>query len=201
MYEWIFDLQGLILYIGLFVALVGSAFGLPIPEDIPLIAAGIAVHQETGNLIIVFLVCYFSIILGDIIVFYIGRRFGPNLFNKKWFRSKVPPSKIRKVKINLERKSLLMIFLARHLFYLRTVTFLTCGAVKMKPSRFIAADSVAALVSAPLMIGIGYLAAEHYQTVLDAIHQIELLLIIPLLIIILILLRRSRRGQKIFEKP
>jgi len=173
MNEWILLQEGFLVYLALSLALLGGAIGLPIPEDIPLIAAGIAVHRGSVDLTIIFLVCYGSIILGDLIIFWIGRKFGSSIFSKRWFRAKIPPSKIRKVKLSIEKRSLLMIFIARHLFYLRTVTFLTCGAVKMRPRRFIIADAAAALVSVPLMMGIGYVASENYEVVLQSMRKVE----------------------------
>ena len=72
----------------------------------------------------------------------------------------------------------MMIFLARHLFYMRTVTFLVCGAVRMRFQKFLIADALAALVSAPIMIALGYLFSEHYQDIFAAFGQAKFLVVI-----------------------
>jgi len=46
----------------------------------------------------------------------------------------------------------------------------------MKTSRFLFADAVAALLSVPLMIGIGYFAAQHYEQVLKNLQHLFLVL-------------------------
>lgn len=176
--QWLLAQDGIIVYLSLFFALMGGAIGLPIPEDIPLLVAGALIYKEIGNPYAVLAVCYISIIIGDFLIFLIGRRLGPTLFNKSWFRSRIPPSKIRHVRFNLERRSLLMIFIARHLFYLRTVTFLACGAVKMRASRFLLADATAALISVPIMASIGYFLMKQYGDLTEAgyervMHRIE----------------------------
>ncbi len=178
MVEWLLAHQGVNIYIILFLALIGGALGLPIPEDVPLVAAGIAVHQATVRPDLAFLVCYVGVVLGDVIIFSVGRKFGPALFRKRWFQSRISPSKIRYLRANLERRAVFMIFIARHMFYLRTVTFLTCGAVRMRYSRFLIADAIAALVSAPIMMFLGYLGSEHFEEIFAAIGKTKNLLMI-----------------------
>ncbi|MCB0336299.1 MAG: DedA family protein [Bdellovibrionales bacterium] len=183
MQEWFLDQTGLVVYAAIFFGLVGGAVGLPIPEDVPLVVAGIAISQGKVDSFLIFLVCYVSIVLADLFIYFIGRRFGPSLFKKEWFKRRIPPKKINRIRKNLERRSLLMILIARHLFYLRTVTFLTCGAVRVKVKQFIIADMLAALVSVPAMMSVGYLAAEHYEQVMKSLHAVELVILVIILAI------------------
>ena len=66
-----------------------------------------------------------------------------------------------------------MIFFARHLFYLRTITFLTCGAVRLTFLRFLIADCLSALVSVPIMLWIGFIASENYETVMHYLGRVK----------------------------
>ncbi len=173
--EWLLLQSGMMLYGILFFFLLGGAIGLPIPEDIPLILAG--VMAQTGKVRVEWAlpICYLGIVIGDVFIFSVGRKLGPTLFQKRWFRQRFSIERIRDVRFRLEKRSLLMIFIARHLFYLRTVTFLACGAVRMSFARFLFADAVAALISAPLMIFIGYSAAENYQIIFQAIKELKII--------------------------
>jgi len=196
MSDWILLQHGVIIYISLFTLLLGGAIGLPIPEDLPLILAGILLQAEKVTFEFVFLVCYFGIILGDLIVYFVGRRFGLALFKAKWFQSRVPPSRIKHTRLRLEKRSVLMIFIARHLFYLRTVTFLTCGAVRMNLKTFILADAAAALISAPIMIGIGYAAAQNYDYVVGLFQEAKTAsLVIGIVVLIIYLIYRIRKNS------
>jgi len=144
---------------------------LPIPEDLPLVLGGVIAHRGGADLTLIFLTCYCGIVLGDVIIFLVGKHFGPALFKKKWFKNRVPLKRIRKIRVTLERRSLLTILIARHLFYLRTVTFLTCGAINMRFIKFLIADAVAALISAPVMLGIGYICSENYEIAIEKFEQ------------------------------
>lgn len=169
--EWLLLQEGVYVYILLFLLLLGGAFMLPIPEDIPLILGGVLVQMGRGRLDLIAAVCYGAIILGDVFIFGVGRWLGPALFQKPWFRKRIGYSRVKNLRVSLEKRSLPMIFIARHLFYLRTVTFLTCGAVRMSFGRFLISDAIAALVSVPFMLLIGYLAAEHYEAVFNFIAR------------------------------
>lgn len=176
MEEWLILQSTYVIYLALFAALIGGAIGLPIPEDLPLLCAGIVIHSGKTNLWVTLIVCYLGILAGDLIVFHIGRLFGPAIFKKKFFRKRVSPKRLVKIKRSLEKKSFIMIFVARHLFYLRTVTFLSCGALGMKRKRFFLNDAIAALISTPLMTYIGFKASEHLDTIRAYEKQVFLIL-------------------------
>jgi membrane protein DedA with SNARE-associated domain len=195
MLDWILAQEGLFIYVGLFLSLLGGAVGLPIPEDLPLIIGGVLANQGNAELHLIFIVCYTAIIIGDVLIFFIGRKFGPALFTKEWVKKRMPPSRVRKMRFNLEKRSLLMIFLARHLFYLRTITFLTCGAVKMRVERFLLADACAALVSVPLMLTLGYFAAEHYESMFSVFRKVEYVILVGIIIAVYIYWKKKKARE------
>lgn len=195
MISWLFSLDSTAVYAGIFLLLMGGAFGLPIPEDIPLVLAGVLVHRGTADLLSVFLTCYVGILVGDSILFYFGRKLGKSAEKRDWLTSKVSQSSIDKAKRELEKRSFVAILIARHLFYFRTVTFLACGAIKMSFQRFIIADAFAALVSATLMISLGHMFSEQYSVILDLFKKTKSLLLWVSLIVLIcvwVYIRKSR---------
>jgi LPXTG-motif cell wall-anchored protein len=184
----------------LFLLLLGGSLGLPIPEDIPLLLGGVIAHRGNGSTLWIFVTCYISILLGDMVIYCVGMRFGPALFEKKWFKARITPARIAELRKSLETKSILMIFVARHLYYFRTVTFLTCGAVRMSIKRFLSADAAAALISVPLMLFLGYKGSENaedlYQTMGKAKNLSILIGVLLLGLVIFYFIRRRRRAAQ-----
>jgi len=170
--------HGLAAYLLVVATLLGSAFGLPFPEDLSLIIAGVLVASENAELWIMALTCYLGILVGDLIIYRLGWMTGPRLFRKRWVKKYMTASKLQGLRANLERKTFLTIFIARHLFYLRTITFLVCGAVRVSFVRFLVADAIAALITTPLMLGIGYLFGQHFDHIVEIIKQVKLLLVL-----------------------
>ena len=189
--------SGVWIYITLFLLLMGGAIGLPIPEDLPLILAGVLIHEGRADLNLVIPVAYAAILLGDLLIYSAGRKIGPSVTKRPWFRLRISESQMRRFKYNLDKRSLLMIFVARHLFYLRTLTFLSCGALKMNIWRFLLADAAAALISVPLVLALGYFAAEHYDYIVGLFGKAKIgTLVVALVALVAYLIyRRHKRKQ------
>jgi membrane protein DedA with SNARE-associated domain len=166
MYEWLLAQQGLPLYGFFILMLLGGSIGLPIPEDLPMLIMGAAIHHGAASWEVTLLIGYITIVLSDAIIFAGGRWFGPKIFQSKLLGARFTPSRIDSINLRIDRHAFIMIFLARHLFYLRTATFLSCGAFGMTFTRFILADAIAALISVPTLLLVGYLGAEHLPKVL-----------------------------------
>ena len=202
MSEWILLQSGILVYSTLFLCLMGGAIGLPIPEDITLILGGILAHRDKAQLELVLLVCYIGSVFGDIFIFLAGRKLGSSIYDKGWFKTRLNRAHFDQIKIGLERRSLITIFSARHIFYLRTVTFLICGALNMSLRRFIIVDALSALISVPLVVGVGYLGSEHYQMILALMRKMKIFFLATSVLIVtmgLLLYWRRRSVHSIEE--
>jgi len=197
MEELLLSQQGPLLYAMLFFLLLGGAVGLPIPEDLPLILGGVLIQIGRADWLWTILVMYCGVLIGDIFIFSVGRTLGPRLFRKQWFRSRFSPQQVRKLRFKLERRSFFMVLIARHLFYLRTVTFLTCGAVRMSFTKFIVADALAAFISVPVMTALGYVAAQNYHQLLVYFGEAKIVSLLLLVLAIGALCFWYKKQQKI----
>jgi membrane protein DedA with SNARE-associated domain len=164
--EWLLLQQGYAVYVVLVLLLLGGSFGLPIPEDMPLLLLGVMIERHAADWRVGVSLAYVAILLSDAIIYGIGARFGPRLFKSKFLQKRLRAERLDSIHRHIDQHAFVMVFVARHLFYLRTATFLSCGAFGMRFAKFILADSIAALVSVPLLVTIGYLGAEHLPTVI-----------------------------------
>lgn len=158
-YKWLSTDNGFAVQIAIFILLILGGLGFPIPEDIPLLLGGVAAANRIAPLQNVFVICYVGVMAGDQIMFYIGHRFGHKLLNagtRSSFFPLITEDKVNEIREGLRKRRLLYIFIGRHLFPIRSVTFITAGALRIPFWEFFAADALAALVSVTLMIGLGY---------------------------------------------
>ena len=63
-------------YLGITIVLILTGSGLPIPEEVPIITAGILAAKGTLDPRLAFLCCVFGAIAGDSIMYAIGYYFG-----------------------------------------------------------------------------------------------------------------------------
>jgi membrane protein DedA with SNARE-associated domain len=202
MVDFLLSAHGLFAYLLIFGVLLAGSLGAPLPEDLALLVAGIMSSHETVHTGLMALTCYFGVLAGDLIIYRIGWLAGPALFRKQWFRKHLTTRRLQLIRENLDRRTILTILIARHLFYIRTATFLMCGAVRLPFARFFLIDACAALITVPLMMGLGYLFAHNYTSILAFMRQVKVaLLILGIVAAIFFMWRYKRNKQRAQQAP
>jgi membrane protein DedA with SNARE-associated domain len=198
MFDLIVESHGYLAYLLVLLALLAGSIGIPAPEDLTLIAAGVLCSLSHVNTWIMALTCYLGLVIGDLIIYRIGWMAGPTLFRKKWFRRHISTKRLEVMRTNLHKRTMLTILVARHLFYIRTATFLMCGAVRISFVRFVVMDAIAALITTPLMMGLGYLFAHNYEAIVAWVREIKFVLLALGVIVAGLLYKRYRnRGEEL----
>lgn len=160
-----------------FSILVLCGFGLPMPEDVVLATGGVlawlasdlekvslgGMLRDPGLLTMV-AVGLAGILAGDTIIFLAGRRFGHRIADVRPLRRIVTPAKLEAVEKHIRRRGNLVVVIARFLPGLRAPTFFTVGHARMPLWEFLLFDGVAALVSAPLWVCLGFWLGSDLET-------------------------------------
>jgi len=200
MVDLILGSHGYVAYVLVLAALLAGSIGIPAPEDLTLIAAGVLCSLAEVDTWIMGLTCYLGLIIGDLIIYRIGWMTGPTLFRKKWFRRHISTKRLQAMRTNLHKRTMLTILVARHLFYIRTATFLMCGAVRISFVRFVVMDAIAALITTPLMMGIGYAFANNYQLAIAWVRDLKFFLIAIGVVALFFIVRHYRRQRSEVEE-
>ena len=161
------DLGPALAYGAIFAILVVCGLGLPLPEDIPLIAAGVLVSDGTLTLTGALTVTVSGVLIGDMIVYWLGRRFGVSFVDQ----GRLPGlnhERVVSVKGWFGRFGAWVVFGARFIMGLRFAVFFLSGAFHLKFWKFIALDSAAACLSVPLWILLGRWIGDRFGDDLGA---------------------------------
>jgi membrane protein DedA with SNARE-associated domain len=156
-------------YAFVFTVLLLCGFGLPMPEDVILVTGGVlawlssdleqatvsGMLQDRG-LITMIIVGLSGILAGDTIIFMAGRRFGHRVADFRPLRRIITPAKLELVEKRIRTRGNVVVCFARFLPGLRAPTFFTVGHARMPLWEFLIFDGVAALVSAPLWVCVGF---------------------------------------------
>jgi len=179
----------------LFGMLLFSGLGVPIPEDVPLIAAGVLASQGGMGVIQASIVCSFFVLCRDLAVFTLGYRFGDVLLDGRWGRRIVRPADLQRAEARLRERGTAVVFIGRFLPGLRAAVFFAAGKARIPPLKFLAVDALAALVSIPAFVLAGYLCAANIDVLVQVLREFRILLIIGALIGLLVVLIRLRRRS------
>ena len=189
--------EGHLAHWGLFGLLVLCGFGLPVPEDIILVAAGFLSGGKTKELFGTMALMYGGIMLGDGTIYFIGRLLGVRLF-----RFFVGEERREKVQSYFKKYGAWVIFVARFLPGLRTPIFFTAGSLHFSWIKFFFMDGLAALISAPFFVYLGHWASIKYSDDIEALEkamgrtQIYILLGAFVAALIAIALVRNRNKKR-----
>ena len=156
---------------GPFVILLLCGLGLPVPEDIILIAAGALGVLDERPWIEVSLVMYAGVMGGDSMIFVAGRFFGTKLRAAPWFQRIFPSAKQEKVEALFEKHGSTGMFLGRFLPGLRAPIFFTAGSMRVSYWKFLFFDGFAALISVPAFVWLGHWLWTTFQDDIDQLNR------------------------------
>lgn len=141
---------------GPFFVLLLCGLGLPIPEDVVLVAAGALGETDGRSWIEVSVVMYAGVMLGDSMIFLSGHYFGARLRGSRWFQRYFSAKKQAKVEDLFDRYHSWVLFVGRFLPGLRAPIFFTAGSTRVRFWKFFFFDGLAALISVPFFVWLGH---------------------------------------------
>jgi membrane protein DedA with SNARE-associated domain len=155
---------------GPFFLLLLCGVGLPMPEDLVLIVAGMLAQDDGRSWIPVTMLMYFGVLAGDSIIFLIGRRYGARLLAWQGTHHLFPPRKQARVQRLFDHYGSIVLLIARFLPGLRAPIFSTAGAMNVPYLKFVIYDGLAALLSVPVFVWFGHWLWAKFD---DDIHQLN----------------------------
>ncbi|MCU0661419.1 MAG: DedA family protein [Myxococcota bacterium] len=165
------ELNGGFAILVVFGILLLCGLGLPIPEDIPLIAAGYLIYLHETTWAIALLAGMSGVLVGDSIIFWFGKRLGAKLFRSRLVMFLTTPQRILKIKAYYRKYGEKIIIAGRFLPGLRAAIFFVAGSSGVRYSKFIALDGIAALVSVPVWLFLGSRFGSEIDSLMDKIHR------------------------------
>lgn len=171
-------------YQGVFFALIAAGFGFPIPEELPVITAGILVGHADTELVwyIMLPVVMAGVVIGDGILYAIGRIWGHRLLDLKWVqRNFVPPEKRHEIEKNFADRGIMVLLGARLLPGIRTPIFLMAGVLRVPLGRFLFADALYAVPMVNVLFWLSYMLTDQMLVLFNKIDEYRPLVIVAVL--------------------
>lgn len=189
-------------YCAVFLVLLACGFGLPVPEDISLIAGGVicALTQAPGyhhlNVHIMVVVALVGVLSGDSVMFSLGSKLGPRVTRVPLLRRIITPNVYARIQEKAHRYGDKILFIARFLPGLRAPIFVTAGmSHRVSLLKFLCFDGSAALISVPLWIYVGFIGAGDLEVIIFWARKSEVLVLIGVALIVaaVILVRKLKK--------
>jgi membrane protein DedA with SNARE-associated domain len=161
----------------LFLLLFACGLGLPLPEDIPLIASGILIAKHQMYLHWVAPVAWFGIIAGDCVLYTFGYRFGRGITTRVPLIGKhVTAARLERAEVLFARWGIIVVAVGRLFAGIRGAMVVAAGVSRFKFAKFIVADGLAAIVSGGMFLGLGYWFGSNMGKLWEKAHEFKIVL-------------------------
>ena len=177
--------QAWLIYLGIFLLMMASGFGLPIPEEMTLISSGLVCYVASRpdmypppfpgatavNPYVTAGVALFSVIFADCLVFTLGKLYGGKILRSS-FMARYRP-RFEKVEEWTKKYGMWAAGGFRFTPGLRFPGHFACGMMGLSVSKFLFVDATAALLSVPTQV---LLVAHYGDKILWYFDQFKLVL-------------------------
>jgi len=181
----------------IFGSLMLAGLNVPISEDLMIIFSAVlaatVVPENTYKLFIaVFLGCYFS----DWLCYWVGRHFGPKLWNIRWFAKTFKKERIHHIQRYYAKYGFWTLIVGRFIpFGVRNGLFLTAGLGKMPFGKFILSDGIACALSNTVLFSLAYALAQNYDRLISSLKTFNIFLFGAFLVAIIGVFWYKRRKN------
>ena len=188
--EWFvhFAYQPYLVY-GLVIGLMfASSFGLPLPEEVTLISAGLTAYMATHpdkypppadatsavDPIILAAVCLFAVFVSDYLIYWIGARSGDLLMKYPYFQKKMEGKSFKRVQRWIHNYGTLAPCIFRFTPGLRFPGHMMCGVIGLPRWKFCLVVGIAAALTVPTQV---ILISNYGEVILDILSKVKFVVI------------------------
>lgn len=179
-----------------------SSFGLPVPEEVTLVSAGLVAHMakdpvnypppfagaEGVPVLTLCIVCFFAVFLSDLTVYLLGKFFGAKIIKTKFFQKQVAGKGFDTINRWFQKYGGWCAGIFRFTPGLRFPGHLSCGLLGIPLWKFMLIDGIAALFSVPTQV---YFVATYGDVILGKFKEFKLILFSVLAVVFVIWLLRK----------
>lgn len=184
-------------YWAVFLVLLACGFGLPIPEDITLVSGGVISGLGYTNVHWMLVVSMVGVLLGDSIMYWLGRIYGEKILKFPLIRSIVTPQRLAAVQERFEKNGNTLLFFARFLPGLRAPIYMVSGITqRVSYTKFIAIDFFAAIISVPIWVYLGDFGAKNLDWLHAQIQKGQIFIWVVLVLVGIFVFWKWKRSRQ-----
>jgi len=193
-------------YLGIIVFLTLTGIGLPIPEEVPIVAAGVASKAAALKWYYALPACLVGALLGDSLMYAIGRFFGARVLKAHpWWSGFLTAEREKTIEDLLKKHGIKAFFVARFLVGLRSPFYLTAGILRVKYRWFLLADFICASIVIGGFFGLAYLFGDRITGLIQSAERGLTLVVVVVALVALTVIAffsfRKRRIRMLDQDP
>lgn len=167
------------------IFMFASSFGLPVPEELVLISAGLVAYlahhpevfpppyegAEGVNVLTLSIVCFLAVFFSDLVIYFIGKFFGGKIIKTRFFQKQVAGKGFDTINSWFQKYGGWACGIFRFTPGLRFPGHMSCGLLGIPLWKFCLIDGLAALISVPTQV---YIVATYGEIILEKIREFKI---------------------------
>jgi membrane protein DedA with SNARE-associated domain len=146
--------------LGVFLAIIATGMGFPMPEELPVVLGGVLVHDINASYLrwwIMLLACVAGVVVGDSCLYFMGRIWGTKLLGLPFIKKRLmPPERFEHISQNFDKYGVKILLFARLTPGIRAPIFIVAGITKLPVLKFMVADGIYAIPGVTILFMLGY---------------------------------------------
>jgi len=145
-------------YLGVFLGIVATGLGFPMPEELPVVLGGLLVGtRHAEHFWLMLLVCIVGVVVGDSFLYGIGRLCGTWIVEKPFVKKHLlTPARLEAIRENFQTHGVKILLFARLTPGIRAPIFLSAGITRLPVLQFLLADGLYAIPGVSLLFFLGW---------------------------------------------
>lgn len=158
-------------YLGIFLFIASTGCGMPLPEEVAIVIAGVLSAKGTLHIWLAFAACLAGAIVGDSLMYAIGYRWGHRIFTSHpRFAKLLAAENEEHFQRAIDGHALKVMLLARFLVGIRAPVYVMTGVVRMPYRRFLVYDIISATLVVSVVFSLAYSFGSNVQ---EWVHHAE----------------------------
>src|SRR6266496_6054914 len=157
-------------YAVVFWVVFAEAIGLPMPAALALVGAGAAVASGSLSAPVVLLLAIVAMLLGDVVLFALGRKMGWALLGFLCKVSVNPETCILRSAESFYKRGKLTLVIAKFIPGVNTMAAPLAGSMNMRFAQFFRLDLAGAVLYTVTYLLVGYISRDFLVAVLNGFH-------------------------------
>jgi membrane protein DedA with SNARE-associated domain len=188
-------------YVGITLFLILTGCGLPLPEEVAIIAAGVAAAAGALNPWGALAACLVGAVVGDSAMYLIGRQFGKGLLERHplWARM-INVDREKQIEGLLTKHGAKMLLLARFLIGLRSPFYFAAGVLRANYLRFLITDIICALLVVSLFFGLTFFYGRQIWAGIRHVEVAITIAVVLAIVVGIVVFLAHRRGKELLRQ-
>jgi membrane protein DedA with SNARE-associated domain len=181
--------------IGVLLALVAGGIGLPLPEDVVLLAAGWLVWRGDATFTALAPLALVAVVCGDLVLYGVGRASATHPRIARWLER----PRLQRLRDQYRRHDVRLLMIARVAIGARAAFFLSAGVARVPVWRFLVVDTLCGAVMVTLWMKLGAHLGDRLEELRPLLHAVTGVIVAVLVLWVLARARAVWRAAEAEE--